>query len=441
LPYIKTEFTEESLFDSIINQLTLNGWTLVKRFKKVAFQPGYMAAMNFLDDTVLDFSIAEHVIVENALGYKFGIARVWKNTNVVLKDLPTDLRAVITGSTTTKTISDVYNFFVNYFKSSEVSIVDIYLYMLKDFIDIPVSHYISANASNTLQDSLDVENLSGRPVRKDSYTEWENTYAQTQNMQSPIVQVKLRNSLVGNWWPDSKVRVEGLISDETVFLLLQCDNAAAYEGAEVPVIPIYFGQVEPLSESDTMEPVLWAGTTPTSKTYDYSDPTKKFVTNPMLPFGKSYPKNPGNGIDNVLVRRTKYGAYYQAFYLAWQTGPEGMPPDRRSNDGKQFPSAWKNEQNDEYSFRFNPSSYTKRIHVSRAYVIHPEEGVKGYLRNMVVLSPIGLINGDRLRLRKAACPNVYEIYRYQTIDAICPMTKRPATPYRPAALGILEKEE
>lgn len=442
LTYIKTEFTEASLFDSIVNQLTSNGWTLIKRLKKAAYPNGYVFGF-FMDEyTILDFSIAEHVILENALGYKFGMARVWKNKSIVLKDLPTDLRLAMLGSTqTTKTILDVYNFIISKFNPDEISIADIYFYMLNDFEDIQQSCYISANTNNTLNDSLDLENLYGEPVYSNGVGKWDNKGAKPQNMQSPVVQVKLRNTSTGNWWPDSKVRVEGLVSDETVFLLLQCDNAAAYEGAEVPVVPIYFGQIEPLSPTDTVEPVLWAGSAPTSKTYDYSDPTKKFITNPILPFGKSYPKNPGNGIDNIIVRRTKYGAYYQSFYLAWQTGPEGMPPDRKTADGKQFPSAWKNEQNDEYSFRFNPSSYTKRIHVSRAYVLHPEEGVKGYLRDTIMLSPIGLVNGDRLRLKKAACPNVYEIYRYQVIDAVCPMTKRPATPYRPAALGILEKEE
>ncbi|ANB66133.1 putative major virion structural protein (plasmid) [Anoxybacillus sp. B7M1] len=441
MPYVKTEFTEAGLFDSFISLVTTNGWTLKNRFKKVSYSPQFLQNSAFTPGQLVDFAIAEHVIFENALGNKFGMARVWKNSKLIFQNLDPQIRNAMSASiTSSKTIQDVYDYLAAFFNVNEISIADMYFYMINDFS--PLSKpYISSNQSDTTKDCLDVENLSGKPVGSGANVGWENTDYYPQNMQSPIVQVKLRNALNGNWWPDSKVRVEGLASDETVFLLVQCDNAAAYEGAEVPVVPIYFGQIEPLSDSDTMEPALWAGSAPTSKTYDYSDPTKKFITNPILPFGKTYPKNPGNGIDNIIVRRTKYGAYYQSFYLSWQTGPEAMPPDRQTTDGKRFPSAWKNEQNEEYSFRFNPSSYTKRIHVSRAYVLHPEEGVKGYLRDTVLLSPIGLINGDRLRLKKAACPNVYEIYRYQLVDAVCPATKRPATPYRPAAFGILQGEE
>jgi hypothetical protein len=443
LPYIKTELTEINLFDGIISLITANGWTLVERFKKAAYSSMYCGnSYSYQPDTIVDFAVAEHIIFENALGNKFGMARVWKNQTLKMQDLPADIRSAMSAfNQSSKTIADVHDFIINLFDPDEISIADIYFYMLKDFTGVQ-QPYISANTSNTVNDSLDIENLSGEPININGYGKWDNKYTQPQNMQSPIVQVKLRsNALNGNWWPDSKVRVEGLVSDETVFLLIQCDNAAAYEGAEVPVVPVYFGQIEPLSPTDTMEPALWAGSAPTSKTYDYSNPNQKFVTNPIFPFGKTYPKNPGNGIDDIIVRRTKYGAYYQAYYLAWQTGPEAMPPNRQTSDGKQYPSAWKNQQNDEYAFRFNPSSYTKRIHVSRAYVIHPEEGVKGFLRDTVMLSPIGLINGDRMRLKKAACPNVYEIYKYHVVDAVSPMTKRPATAYRPAALGIFEKEE
>ncbi|ONG75125.1 hypothetical protein BKK42_29620 [Bacillus cereus] len=58
---------------------------------------------------------------------------------------------------------------------------------------------------------------------------------------------------------------------------------------------------------------------------------------------------------------------------------------------------------------------------------------------MILLSPLGLLNGDRLKVRQNTCPDTHDIYRFFNVDAIAPITKRPATAYRPAGFGIFEK--
>jgi PKD repeat protein len=50
------------------------------------------------------------------------------------------------------------------------------------------------------------------------------------------------------------------------------------------------------------------------------------------------------------------------------------------------------------------------------------------------------MNGDELKAVRDYCDdeNRYEVYSYYLVEGISPLTKRPATPYRPAALGILK---
>lgn len=89
-----------------------------------------------------------------------------------------------------------------------------------------------------------------------------------------------------------------------------------------------------------------------------------------------------------------------------------MPPDRKGVNGGQYPLAWQSHDNDEYKYQFNPSVYSGRVHTSRAYVVHPDEGVRGFLPHMVLLSPLGLLNGDKLKVRKNTCPDTFDIYRF-----------------------------
>lgn len=457
MPYVNKIFTEEGFLDDLQNLLTTSGWTLKKRFKKVGYgftSIFFTSSPGSTDQDLITFNVnvADHLIVSNKNGQLFGIARISKNTPIY-KELPAEYKAgKIPDPTKLSTDAvlreSLHKWMLARYSTLTVDTTEIFFYMLKDMPTIPTDRTL-VYPDDSVRAVLDVEHMDYTPIKMTTGSAGyyiEDANVELALMQSPMMKVKTReigtasNGWLTNWWGDSKIRVQGLVSDETISLVIQTDNTAAYDDNNVPTIPIYMGQLVAEDPEDQNEAVLFGGSATSNAKFNYHADTPKFVTAPLLPLEKAYPKSPGNGIDNLIVKRAKYGAYYQAYYLSFQTAPEAMPPDRMSTDGKGYVSSWKNERNDEYLYKFNPSSYSKKTHVSRAYVIHPEEGVRGYLKDMIMTSSVGLINGDRLKLKKEACPDVFEIYKYFVVDAVSPMTKRPATPFAPAGFGIYEKE-
>lgn len=172
--------------------------------------------------------------------------------------------------------------------------------------------------------------------------------------------------------------------------------------------------------------------------FDYDDVDIKQEI--LLPVMKEYPNYPSNGIDSIMVKRNKYGARYQAHYLSWNVPSNSIPPLREDVDGHKHPRAWKDYRNDQYKFQFSPSKYSGKAHSSRALLVHPEDGTFGTLRNVILTSPLTIMNGDELKAVRDYCDdeNKYEIYSYYLVEGISPLTKRPATAFRPAAIGILK---
>ncbi len=163
---------------------------------------------------------------------------------------------------------------------------------------------------------------------------------------------------------------------------------------------------------------------------------KQEIIHPVL---KEYPNYPSNGIDSVMVKRTKYGARYQAHYISWNIPQGQMPPFREDAEGKNYPRYWNTYTSGSYKYQFNPSRYSEKAHSSRALLIHPEDGTYGTLRNVILVSPLSILNGDELKAVRDYCDdeNKYSIYSYYLVEGISPLTKRPATGFRPAGLGIL----
>lgn len=320
-------------------------------------------------------------------------------------------------------------------------------------------------------------------------------------MQSPIAQANIRiptleqRSLVygpngiiqnNNVWADSLVRFTGQITEDKIMVIIQGDAASAFEENGVPSIPLFFGNINTtkftedvatyadlpaVSAPDTTYRVItdeknggkvseytarggiWQLLTDnvaliTGSAFDTDKPTFDFdsvtpLRAPLMPLLKNYTATPSNGVDNVMMRKNMYGSRYQAHYLSWNTGSNLMPPDRISADGRKYPRAWlsNKEQNDEYNYKFNLSSYTKKIHTSRIYIVHPDEGVRGWIPYAIGFNPLSLVSGDKLKVKKAYCPDEHDIYKYALIEGVSPMTKRPATAYRPIGLGIFSHEE
>lgn len=460
MPYINTTFTEGGFLNEMKDLLVANGWTLETSFKKLGYRFSsmfYTPSFSSGDPDIAKFTLyyADHVIVRNTKGELFGIARI-NSSERIYRDLPTKFKDSVNvkhpASSKLATDSvlrgELHTWMMDQRDEKLLDASELYFYMLKD-LPVVEEGVLNVYPLDTPQGVIDVENLSYKPLSTSgsngtSYS-FEPQNSHPEIMQSPMMQIKTRevgtasNGWMTNWWPDSLVRVEGSVSGETVALIIQADNTAAYADNNVPTIPIYMGQLVPEDPSDKNESVLFGGTAVSLATYDYRS-TKPHTAVPLMPVNKSYPKNPGNGIDNLIVKRARLGAYYQANYLSFHTASDKMPPDRISKDGRSYASSWKNQENEEYQYRFNPSSYINKVVVSRAVVIHPEEGVRGHLKDILMTSSIGLVNTDRLKLKREACPNVFDLYKYFVVDAVSPMTKSPSIATSPAAFAVFEKE-
>lgn len=460
MPYIKTLFTEAGFLTEMKDLLVANGWTLESTFKKLGYRFSdmfYRPGFTYNDNDMNKFKIyyADHVIVRNATGELFGIARI-NSSEKIYRDLPTKFKDTLNvkhpaseNLVTDSTLRDeLHRWMMEQRNENLMDASELFFYMLKD-LPIVDSAVLNVYPLDTPQGVIDVENLGYRPISTtsgngSSYSfEVQNSHPEI--MQSPMMRVKTRevgtttNGWMTNWWPDSKISVEGSVSAETVALIIQCDNTAAYADNNVPTIPIYMGQLVPKDPADTNESVLFGGTAVADPEYDYRSEIPHTAV-PIMPINKSYPKNPGNGIDNLIVKRGRLGAYYQANSLSFFTTSDKMPPDRISKDGRSYASSWKNQENEEYQYRFNPSSYYDKVVVSHAEVVHPEEGVRGHLKDMLMTSSIGLVNTDRLRMKREACPDVFDLYKYFVVDAVSPMTKSPAIATSPAGFAVFEKE-
>lgn len=396
---------------------------------------------------------------------------------------------------------------------------------------------LSASPFHVIRSALDIEVLG---------TEWsgENyeayiTKTDHHVMQSPIVKSTLRAEFLEkmdnplwytNWWTDSEVRFRGYVDSNTIFLIMQADNAPAWEKNLVPTVPLYFGKILSLDGDKDEGYALFSGTIPPYKRandestqtthikhsvstgttqflvhdarklpdppalltiggkeiiklvqkdgnmitvereqhgtvaepvygagtivarlsmnntgvnndivvslFDFDDPMDKVgeIISPLL---KLYPYHPANGVDSVIVSRSRFGARYQAHYLSLGAPPNQLPPAKSTEDGRKYPRAYESYENtNNYKYQFNPSRYSGKIHSSRIFVIHPEEGVRGYLDKSIGFNAQS-INASNLRVRKADCPEkVYEMYKYLSIGAVSPLTKLPATPFRPIGVGI-----
>ncbi|WP_068794067.1 PKD domain-containing protein, partial [Brevibacillus laterosporus] len=179
-----------------------------------------------------------------------------------------------------------------------------------------------------------------------------------------------------------------------------------------------------------------------SAAFDYDDYDDANWQDTLLPILKEYPVHASNGIDSVMVKRTKYGARYQSYYFSWNVPPNSMPPLRETKKKEKHPRAWNNYMQELYKYQFTPSRYSEKAHASKAMLIHPEDGAHGTLRHVIFVSPLPIMNGDELAVADQYCDvdgnHKYLIYSYYLVEGISPMTKRPGTSFRPAGLGILK---
>lgn len=400
----------------------------------------------------------------------------------------------------------------------------------------PITFIAEAQFNGVLASSLDIEFHSEEYYGREMY-------------QSPIVTIDLIHGMsysVGaigklnfktdtNWWNDSKILVQGNIDTNSFCLILRADTAPIWHDGKVPQTPFYFGDIlvtNPRQEGETevtkeYMPVAMFGGRAVDKNFDF-DNTEIITNEAIMPTTRNYVHYPSNGIDSVMVKRTRFGAMYQAHYLSWEVPPNEIPPKRErfeaNKQGYDFAKAnkffedalaeditestttftfkamgigeptevlatrdathvlvngievmelvsfdadewtmtvkriaekplrhpqgsviwgisrenaamftkkgvrsWNNLTNDPdyYKYTPHPSRYSGKIHTSRLYVVHPEDGMVGELPNMVVATSINIYDGTRLTFSKPCQDDCEEYVPPRRPDSLGQLMWRP----------------
>lgn len=459
MPYIDStpalspyKVREGTLQNDFKNLLIKHGWTKALEFKKAVTSVHFVTEHDQTARHDDKFTVANHVIMRNARGDLLGIAVVadWQDYTDHTQGFP--FFNWFTSTTTEK--DDLIDYMVTEFEKRKTN-TTLYFYMVEKLPNVTEGETLftpwglESEDDKRLRMALDVEVIEIDFKSTNAGSEYVKV-ANPSVMQSPIVEAALRAPFVEsidypymdtNWWADSEVSIKGHVDSNNIFVVIQTDNTPMWENNLVPIVPLYFGDIIPMDEGDHAI-ALFAGTVPQGAnataiaTFNFDDVTVKGGKQ-IMPILKTYPSNPSNGIDSVIVNRTKLGARYQSYFLSWNTAPQDMPPERLSDDGsKQYPRSW----NEIKKYQFNPSRYSGKVQTSRVYLVHPEEGVRGYLKKAVGLNTANL-NTSELRIRKDACPDtIYDVYQCVPVSAVSPLTKRPATHYRPMGLGLYKEE-
>lgn len=452
------KITEGNLQVGFKNMLIKNGWTAVKEFGKAVTSTHFVTEHPVSAMHEDSFTMAKHQIVRNARGDLLGIATVaeWKG----LTDHANGFPHYNWFNSSEEDKDKLLQYMEKEYDIHKVE-TTLYLYMIEKVpviedgttILTPFGEQESDDALR-LQMALDVE-VTEIDFKSTTASSAYIKVAHPTVMQSPIVETALRATFLEdndypyldtNWWGDSEVSVKGNIDSNSFFLILQTDNTPIWEDNVIPVVPIYFGDIESMDEGDPAI-ALFSGTVPQGSTnsevatFDFDD-TTKLGGRTIMPVLKKYPRNPSNGIDSVIINKTKLGSRYQSYYLSWNTVPNDMPPQRNSDntgvgDGdRKYPRSFDRIN----SYQFNPSRYSDKVQTSRIYLVHPEEGVRGYLKKSVGLNSANL-NASELRIRKEGCPEkIFDVYQCVPVSAVSPLTKRPSTHYRPMGLGLFREE-
>ncbi|MEM5623006.1 hypothetical protein AAHB56_24060 [Bacillus thuringiensis] len=320
--------------------MTENGWKKVKTFYKYIHKEKEQGSKNNITK-LYKYWCAKHVVLQNADGGMYGIVQTWAWENKTKLDIDlstdkgkTELQSYLENNPGYKDRSCMYLYMIeqlpNYKDNSLITMGAQDGYETKSIMDVE------------LAEVTEIKNENRNPNTGEIYYTYSYEYSDSpQLMMSPWVKCTFRNprlqnvNVDTNWWPDSLVRITGQVDKDRAVLLIQADRTPAFENNVVPVIPVYMGRLESYAADDTIADALWAGSAydegdeSSSHTFDFENPKPFRDVSKYMPRTKTYPKSPGNGIDNVIIKRSRFGARYQAHYIAWNVPSNMMPPDRK----------------------------------------------------------------------------------------------------------------
>lgn len=385
--------------------------------------------------------ITRHVIMRRWDNQLLGFAQSTGAVKVITDNIPSGKTEMM------KWLTNFYKEFVNYTTvySYTMDSYEGYTHYEKDGMAAPVTIMMDDSGAGVLKASLDVEFYNEDEYYNDMH-------------QSPVITMKLKGDsgeavqAIGklnyqsntNWWGDSLVQLKGVFDETSAFFTLKVDSAPEWANNMVTLVPFFFGNLIQKNATKRNEtPTAILGGTQVGKFFDFDN--IELHNEILQPVTRNYVHHPSNGVDSIMIKKTKYGARYQEHFLRWSVPPNLMPPTREeirlvkqveydaglagkekprevgvqpaypieSTDpidpapgvdedklievALKYPRAWNYLRNGYYQYDFHASRYSDKIHTSRASVIHPEDGVVGYIPNIVLLPVINIMEGDRLK--------------------------------------------
>lgn len=352
--------------------------------------------------------ITRHIILRRWDNEYLAFAQSTGAFKISTIDLPTDKGALM------KRFVEIYKAFLNYTTvySYTLDSYDGYTHaQTSDGKATPITILCDDNGEGVLKASLDIEFYSENEYYEDmkqSPIMTMNLKADTGDMIGSIGKLNYRTNT--NWWADSLIQLCGVFDETSCFFTLKVDSAPTWEDNNVTLVPFFFGNLVMKDSTKRNEgPIALLGGTQVGKFFDFDSIDEKVET--LQPITRNYVHHPSNGVDSIMLKKTKYGARYQAHYLKWNVPSNFMPPTREEirlvkdaigtekeeEFARKYPRAWNYLRFGYYQYDFHPSRYSEKVHASRAHVIHPEDGSVGYIPNIVLLPTINVMEGDNLR--------------------------------------------
>lgn len=114
-------------------------------------------------------------------------------------------------------------------------------------------------------------------------------------------------------------------------------------------------------------------------------------------YPSSWGNDTANGVTDVCMLKTRGGAYYQAHRLSYSTPDEQMT-----------------------RVAFNPSRWTEKFHLSPVSVVHPFDGYRGLLKNVMVVDSMSIAPLDELVVNKGSTDPQKPEETYMYFKVNCP---------------------
>jgi hypothetical protein len=181
------------------------------------------------------------------------------------------------------------------------------------------------------------------------------------------------NKFTNEWKRDSIMYMYGNGNRDRIAMFMRIDPSG--NPVKALFVPIYIGRLQIVAgvSKPRKNMVILSGCRSGNEFIWSKD---KKVGDKLLDYGD----NTSNGNKTVQLAQNYSGAMYQHHYLAFITHDKMFDP---MDEG-----------------RFNPSVYSGKYHLSRMYIVHPNDGYVGALDDIYAVHPKNIQQADELEITK-----------------------------------------